>query len=212
MAILKNGIHGPFSGRVGNIVGYELNGQNIIRSLPVYPKKKRKPSELALLNRARMAAVSQFLRPLKRIIEFGYKNVAPKGSRVGPFQTAQSHTFKNALEYGEGNIPYVDPGKVLVFRGSLPPPRHLEMIVKDNVLNFTWGTDKPNRPYGLLVAAVYIEGGHAYFVDGLASAADGKAQWELPSNWDNKSPVHVYGGFYDLIGDQLSDSVYGGRL
>ncbi|MNL13348.1 hypothetical protein D3C87_1342520 [compost metagenome] len=38
MAILKAGINGPFSGKVGSVVGYELNGQTVIRSLPAIVK------------------------------------------------------------------------------------------------------------------------------------------------------------------------------
>ncbi len=34
MAVLKNGANGGFSGKVGSIVGYELNGQDVIRGLP----------------------------------------------------------------------------------------------------------------------------------------------------------------------------------
>src|SRR5690606_5373125 len=121
MAILKEGINGPFSGRIGNIVGYQLNGQNIIRSLPRVPKN-RKLSPAALANRRKIAAVSTFLKPLLKALNFGYRGVAPKGSRIGPFQAAQSHTFRHALDYCEDGMPYVNPEKVLVFRGALEGP------------------------------------------------------------------------------------------
>lgn len=209
MAILKNGIHGPFSGRVGNIVGYELNGQHIIRALPAYPKR-RKVSELVLLNRARMSAVSKFLQPLQRVLSFGYKNIAPKGSRVGPFQAAQSHTFKNAIAYGEGNVPYVNPEKVLVFRGDLPSPDGLEFVLEGSTLRFSW--IKGRQLYGVFVAVVYVEGNYGFILDGLANAKDGEAQWQFPGGTVDKPPIHIYGGFYDLIGDELSESVYAGSI
>jgi len=35
MAIAKNGIIGTFSGKVGPVVGYELNGQPVMRGINV---------------------------------------------------------------------------------------------------------------------------------------------------------------------------------
>ena len=127
---------------MGNLVGYELNGQKIIRSLPA--KNKRKPSALTLLNRQRMAAVSQFLRPLRDVLRFGYRAVAPPGSRIGPFQAAQSHTFKNALDYHPENIPYVNPEKVLVFRGPLPAPEGTALSRINGAIQIEWNTQRWN--------------------------------------------------------------------
>lgn len=34
------GLFGEFSGRIGNLIVYELNGQTVIRSRPAGPQKK----------------------------------------------------------------------------------------------------------------------------------------------------------------------------
>lgn len=211
MAILKEGVHGPFSGKIGSIVGYQLNGQNIIRTVPVVIK--RKPSPLTQINRARMKAVSQFLRPLKQIIDFGYKNVAPKGSRVGPFQTAQSHTFKHAIDYDDHTVPYVNPEKVLVFRGNHTPPPRLEVEREENLLHLTWDAESCITVKALLIAVAYIpEEKVVWFEEGGAKASQGAYTWNLgagitPERYPN---IHVYAGFYDVIWDELSDSAYAG--
>lgn len=208
MAILKHGINGPFSGKVGNIVGYQLNGQNVIRSLSSYTK--RKPTELTLINRGRMKAVSQFLRPIKNIIAFGYKHVAPAGSRVGTFQAAQSHTFKHAIAYGEGNIPYVNPENVLVFRGNLMPPSNLEAIRQENgIIRISWNAKKSVRGSVLLVLAYMPAESYFLFEEGGIKSEQGSYDWFVGDPITAKPEiVHIYAGFYDIVRDELSDSVY----
>ncbi|PRD46073.1 DUF6266 family protein [Sphingobacterium haloxyli] len=209
MAVLKGGINGPFSGRVGNIVGYELNGQAIVRSLPSRPK--RKPTKLAALNQQRMKAVSQFLRPIKPIINWGYKDLAPPGSRIGSFQQAQSYTFKNALDYDgdNNNTPYVNPEKVLLFRGEEQPPKNPRVRREGNALVFEWDPLYAGRHDEIFVAAIY-DGAHTF--DLLTSGPDLSARsytWEpFGSTMMGKVPFHVYVGSKNTFTDKLSDSVY----
>ena len=39
MAIAKNGINGPFSGKIGPIVGYMWKGRPVMRAMPKKTKK-----------------------------------------------------------------------------------------------------------------------------------------------------------------------------
>lgn len=210
MAILKHGINGPFSGKVGNVVGYELNGQHVIRSLPT--PKKRKPTELVLINRLRMAAVSQFLAPLKQVIAFGYKHAAPAGSRVGAFQTAQSHLFKNAIAYGEQGIPYINPEAVQLFCGDLQQPHYLEAVREDGDVRLSWDITSHQLPEAVLVLVAYNpEHGVVIFDKGGTKANKGIYDWEIPESiWTTCDHLHIYAGFYNITQDQLSDSVYVG--
>lgn len=205
MAVLKDGVHGSFSGKVGNVVGYELNGQAIIRSLP--NRKKRKPTPLALINRQRMTAVSGFLRPLKPFIAFGYRHLAPPGSRVGPFQTAQSYTFKHAIDYCPGNVPYVNPEKVLVMRGTLQPPVVTGVKRAGNTINLEFA-DKIGYIGQNLVLIVYDLETCADMYSVTLRAGTGTCAVELQRGWENARPLHVYAGYHDMLIDELSDSVY----
>jgi len=208
MAILKAGINGPFSGKVGSIVGYELNGQTIIRSLPGIVKKA--PSKLTLINRRRVKVVSQFLKYIKRPIAFGYKNIAPKGSRVGAFQTAQSYLLSSALDYDAENMPYVNPEKVLVFRGDMIPPLLVSVKLKDSKLYVEWNKDacKGQHPSVVLILAYIIEDFSALNEAGAIST-EGKLIWE-DQLFNSGKQIHIYVGFYDMLHDRFSDSVYGG--
>lgn len=211
MAILKEGINGPFSGKVGSIVGYQLNGQTIIRGLPKVVR--RKPTALTLLNRARMKAVSQFLKPLKYVIDFGYRNIAPQGSRVGTFQAAQSYTLRNAIDYGEDNVPYVNPEKVLVFRGDLTKPTLLAVTRKESNIYIQWDTEKYKYERGVLLVMAYaIEKGQIWFDEGIAKISEGSVTWNLgeETSLERYPHLHLYVGFYDIVYNKLSDSVYAG--
>lgn len=208
MAILKEGINGPFSGRVGNIVGYQLNGQNIIRSLPRVPKN-RKPTEAALANRRKIAAVSKFLRPLIRVLRFGYRGVAPKGSRIGPFQAAQSHTFRHALDYGDDGTPYVNPEKVLVFRGELEGPTQIEAERHEGGIRVTWDNTGQYKGKILALLAYVIDEEIVLFEEGAAQSVDGIFDWETGNDMFAQYPnIHLYAGYYHILTGKLSDSVY----
>lgn len=207
MAILKEGINGPFSGKVGSIVGYQLNGQTIIRGLP--SNVKGKPTELALINRGKMKAVSKFLTPLKPVIKFGYKYLAPAGSRVGPFQTAQSYHFKNAIDFDENTVPYVNPEKALMFRGDLTPLQNVEVKRENDILEFNWDKDINRNCEGNLVIVAYPVGGFCDFSNGDAKVSDSTFRWKLDQT-AGKENLHIYVGVYNIFQDKLSDSVYCG--
>ncbi|MBD1423913.1 hypothetical protein [Sphingobacterium chuzhouense] len=194
-------------------VGYQLNGQTIIRGLPVQPK--RKPSRLAALNQQRMKAVSQFLKPIKRIINWGYRDMAPPGSRVGTFQQAQSYTFKNSLDYDSDNdnAPYVNPEKVLLFRGEEPAPEKPQVRREGKTLVFEWESFFTTPQDRIFVAAIY-DGSHQY--DLLLTGPDlsvKKYIWEPQRVVMAEGKIlHVYVGTKNMLTDKLSDSVYLGAV
>lgn len=208
MAILKGGINGPFSGKVGSIVGYELNGQAIIRSLPNVVK--RKPSGLTVINRNRMKAVSKFLKPINEVIKLGYKNLSPPGSRVGSFQTAQSYHLKTAIDYDQNTVPYVNPEKALVFRGDLDLPIIKKIVRSGDELQLEWESEKyQNSHYNLLVLAYDLQT-YWDFYEGGAPAAKGSLSWNLSPALVKQNQTHIYVGFHDIFSGEMSDSVYAG--
>lgn len=208
MAILKDGINGSFSGKIGSIVGYELNGQAIIRGLPRVIK--RPPSALTIINRNRMKAVSKFLKPIKEVIKLGYKNLAVPGGRVGAFQTAQSHIFKTALDYDEATVPYVNPEKALIFRGDLPSPV-IDSTTRDGVkLTLEWDAHRYIHNHLNLLILVYNIENEWSFYDGGVTTKNGQLDWELPSYFAKLEQLHIYVGVLDLFTGEMSDSVYAG--
>ena len=209
MAIVEQGITGAFIGKVGPVVGYQLNGQNVMRSIG---RRRTKPfSELELLNQAKMKVTSEFLRPIKSFVKFGFREVAPEGSRVGAFQLAQSHVRKQALDFDAEGKPFVNPAKVLISKGSLEPPRNCRVTQEGNRLSFKWNAIGEGGDHRLLTLA-YDEDSFRFFRDLGAARSSGEDVWELPFLHLLERPLHVYAAFRSTVSDKISNSVYCGTI
>ena len=208
MAIVKNGITGPFKGKVGSIIGYELGGQNVIRSVG----SRTKPfTKLELLNQAKMKVVSEFLSPIKPYINFGFKREAPKGSRVGAFQLAQSYTWKNAVELDVNDQPYINPAKVLISKGPLAPPHNCVMEWEGNRLVLRWDFMSGGMDDRLMIL-LYDADLLRIFREIGAARKDQLDIWDINPPKDKNRPIHVYAAFRDTLFDRISDSVYCGTI
>ena len=209
MAIVEQGITGAFIGKVGTVIGYQLNGQNVMRSIG---RRRTKPfSELELLNQAKMKVTSEFLRPIKSFIKFGFREVAPEGSRVGAFQLAQSHVRKQALDFDAEGKPFVNPAKVLISKGSLEPPRNCRITQDGNRLIFNW--DPANgAEYHRLLTLAYDGDSFRFFRNLGAERGSGEDVWDLSHLDLLERPLHVYAAFRSTVSDKISDSVYCGTI
>lgn len=206
MAILQKGSLLSFSGKVGDLVIYDLNGQKVVRSAPrTSPDRKLTPLEQ--LNRDMMKVTSQFLKPLHSVLNFGYKNIARKGARVAAFQQAQSHTRKHAIDFLADGRPYVNPEKILVFRGELNGPKEIEALRQQNEIQVLWEKCKGMI---LLLVAYAIDEGVVLFAEGVVSSVDGSFSWKLEDKLSRHPQLHLYAGYYDIIRGNMSDSVYVG--
>lgn len=209
MAIAKQGINGPFSGKVGSVIGYQLNGQPVMRSVG----RRIKPfSALELLNQAKMKAVSKFLGPINPIVKFGFRREAPPGSRVGPFQLAQSYVRKNAIEVDDEQQPFIDPAKVLISRGALEPPLNCTVQREENQLTLRWDWSGHSNGSDRLMVLLYDGNLFRYFHEMGAMRSKREEVLELDALRFQKKPIHVYAAFLDTMFDKISDSVYCGVL
>lgn len=113
MGTYKNGICGPFSGKIGTVVGSSWNGIDYMRSLP--GRSGKKPTEAQKSQRMKLALAIAFLRPLSEVVNMGFKNVAVQ--KTG-FNAATSHLITEAISgiYPDFKIDY---SKVLISMGSL---------------------------------------------------------------------------------------------
>lgn len=85
MEILKNGINGAFSGKIGTAVGSNWRGLDVIRSRPKPPTHF---SDKQLANQMRMKVVQDFLKQLVEPLRIGFRddNILPTA-------------YKSALSY-----------------------------------------------------------------------------------------------------------------
>lgn len=96
MARYKNGALGPFSGKVGNIVGSYWKGRFLMRAAPDVSQVV--PTPARLMQQQKFAMMSKYLNPLKRIINIGFAHDAEL-RHVTPRNVAMSVNMANAFNW-----------------------------------------------------------------------------------------------------------------
>ena len=93
MAIIPQGITGPFIGKVGPVVGYVSRGKPIMRGRPKLIKS-RKLSTLQLQQHAKFSLMNKFLGP---IIPFLNETKKTVDIDLTGYNKAFSYNVKNAI-------------------------------------------------------------------------------------------------------------------
>ena len=210
MGTIKQGINGPFSGRVGNSVGASWKNKSYMRS---YAAKISNPrSYLQQDHRQKIAVTMKFLRPLTQFLKVGFKNYADTMTEMN---SAMSWNYHNALQgIYPNNI--IDYSTALVARGNLPPA--LNQVAASTVAGtvlFTWGdnseeTGASNTDTTLIVVYNATKN-WAVTINNLADRAEGTQAVTLPSAFSGDL-VHCYISFKTVDGELLSDSRYAGAV
>lgn len=213
MGKLINGITGEVRGKVGGVVFYTANGQNIARSLPRTPKKKRKPTALQALQRERFSVVQEWLRPVLRLIKQGFGKYAPP--QTG-HNAAMSYNLTHALAYDETAGRYqVNPTAFAFSGGPLPTPINPQVTQDGQTVRFTW--DTPNhRDIGYTTRTMlllYKPGlGYCRYHTFGAHARRRQDELKVQGAYLPGDTCHAYMAFIDEVTGQVSNSVYAGML
>jgi hypothetical protein len=210
MGVITQGITGPFSGKVGAVVGYVSRGKAIMRGLPDV-KKSRKPSLPQRQQRTKFSLMNKFLGP---IIPFLNETKKTVDIDLTGYNKAFSYNVKNAIT---GTYPdlIIDYSMVLLSRGDLPNvklPQAESQLSGQITLEWTdnsrTGLSGPDDKAFLAVYCPEIN------------------QWKCELNLTERSAssyifnvasctgrtVHIYLGFISSDGTEVSDSLYVGRL
>lgn len=210
MAIAKNGINGPFSGKIGPTVGYMWKGKPVMRAMP--KKTKVKPSIKQLANRQRMAVTQQFLKHIVRILRKGFVESADK-KNITPYMAATSY---NKLYATSGEFPDIifNPALAKISLGDLPGIEKAQMITMEEGLLFKWednqhtkGADDSDR---ILIVAYDPTQPLSHYIVGGAYRSDEEeflSMKNMPSG-----TYEVYMAFITLEGDKTSDSTHIGAV
>lgn len=178
-------------------------------------KKKRTspPSEAELLNREKQKVAGKFAGANKVILEFGYQSLAKTGSRVGAFQLAQRHIFKETLELGEDNKPFVNPEKLLLFSGPLTPLANCQVSLDGDRIDLSWtvGDEYRSSRYKINVGLIDIEGESRLKIS-IANVNQGSCLFEVEGISKKAFDCHVYVGVWDTLKDDFSNSIYCGVI
>jgi len=114
MATFLKGIHGAYSGKVGNIVGSNWRSVDYVRSVA---RPTNKPASIKqLAQREKFALSTAFLGPLKELLNLGYSDVQQGKS------TGYNQALRDVLKFAiSGMYPdfEIDYSKVRISRGAL---------------------------------------------------------------------------------------------
>ncbi|CAM3503180.1 hypothetical protein [Sphingobacterium prati] len=211
MAILQNGPNGPITGKFGSVSAYILNGQNIVRG----PKRKRTspPSEAELLNRKKQKVAGRFAGDNRPILDFGYKFLAEKGSRIGAFQLAQRHIFKEAMELDSDNNPFINPEKLVVFTGQLRPLSNCQVSLHGSVIDLKWTPDAQyERSFYKINLALIGLYGESHLKTSIAEVNQGSCSLQFDEISTKNCDYHVYVCIWDTLNGGFSNSAYCGVI
>ncbi len=139
MARIEQGILGPFSGKVGEVIGSSWKGIPYIKARPTQFHDAKTPKQLT--HRMQLQAAHSFVRTIKPLIEIGFRNVT--GTQT-PYNKAVSCVLKNAVvgEYPELGIA---PNKIIVSQGVLAKVDGCKAsIQEDGNIIFSW--EEQNSP------------------------------------------------------------------
>jgi len=133
MGKIKDGILDGFSGKVGTVVGAFWRDIATMRALA---KPRTVPySKAELLQQAKFGTLSSFLKPMKDLLNIGFKSFANKMSGAN---AAQSYNMKNALIVNNGDV-LVVCSEALVTRGDLPNVKEAAASsAEKGLVQFNW--------------------------------------------------------------------------
>jgi len=210
MGRYNKGVHGAFSGKVGSVVGSSWRSINYLRSLPKISKKGA--SEAQIAHRTKFAISSQYLRPIKDILNIGFSD--QQQAKSSGYNMAVRAFFNNAIvgDYPDFDVDFT---KLELSRGSLTPLPGLGYAeTNPGELTFTWQTDT-NRYNAFAddaaMLVIYNQSKRMYMIYDEAARADGAFVAEISINYSG-DVLHAWGFALHRDGKLASSSQYLGTL
>ena len=204
MGKLKN-LH-TFTGKVGDLVGYEVDGKAYLRRKPIR-KAPLTEGELQQINT--FIRVQKWINPISPFLRLGYRGAVPG---LHALNAAKSAIHRDALDR-EGT-PVVVPGLVKVSTGTLPLSEDLDAyLVNPGEIIFVWNSLVPqrSRPRDRIMMLAYNPKGAAAFLDTCGpTRSTGVASLLL--NSPPAGAYHLYAAFISADGSGQSESVYLGEV
>ncbi|RZL14982.1 MAG: hypothetical protein EOO96_30200 [Pedobacter sp.] len=210
MAITKKGIMGPFSGKIGPVVGSTWKDIHYIKSRPQKNGKLKTPTPAQLLNQQKFKFMNDWLEPFYPFFTVGFANLA-----IG--KTELNVAFKinyNEALYSVGDSLSIQYEKVCLSRGNLPGLQLLQTQREvNNRIVLLWDANSQLASYNdQLMLVVYSKALKiADGVIGLAKRSDGKLDFTFNQKLDGQT-LEVYLSMVSLNRKKVSDSQYLGRF
>ncbi|MBE9600825.1 DUF6266 family protein [Pedobacter sp. MC2016-24] len=207
MARQKNGILGNYIGKLGTVVGFEINGIGYSRSLPRQRTKAATPAEL--LNRQKFACSQAWLQPLTAFLRVGFQDYT---TTYQGFTAAKSYNSKHSIKL-VGEVFEIDPSLALVSFGDMEQTAaHAAAVESPTSIRFSW-EKVASHAYDdrCMLMAYDVDNENAYFE--TAGVKSGKLTDVL--KMDPRclgKTLHVYLAFVAENRKRRSNSQYLGTL
>lgn len=200
-----NGLLGELSGKIGNLVSYNLKGKNVVRRIG---KSSKAATTAQLTVRQKITVVNKFLRATIGIINVGFE-LEVAGTYQNSYNAATSYNAKNATHGEYPNIS-MDYSKVLISKGTLEPARNPQANLNGSLLTLNWELSDDldwgikNDRTMLLIYCPQLNLS-TYVLSG-ARRSSGTDDLELPAEYIGKE-LQIYIAFKSSNGKSISDSV-----
>ena len=210
MATYNKGILGPFSGKVGTVVGASWRGNDVLRSRP--KKTSHTPTESQERQREKFSIAIQFVTPIKSVLSRYFGQDMGMRSRLN---LATSYTMKEALDWSgtEFRLLY---NKFMISKGELQGIQDGAVTAKPSrVVSLNW---EDNSGQGLalsddqLLVVFYVpQSGMFEIYEKVADRADGEASITLPV-YLSGAGVEIWATFVNDTHKRAATSSYLGQL
>ncbi|OOG72735.1 DUF6266 family protein [Algoriphagus sp. A40] len=202
-------------GKSGGFTFYELDGQTIMRSLPSpNHRNKTHPTALQLLNRQRFREINAFLKPIKKVLNFGFQNDSTH-SKKG-IHCAFGELVQKGYNFRQN--PRIDPAYLKISKGPLLGPEDAQANRVENQIEITWadssGKGTSFIPDYSMVLLFHPDTGEHHWKEKAGSRASLSVAITLSEKDLNKSWC-VYLAFYRKTSSNpylFSDSKYLGKV
>ena len=207
---MYNGILGGFSGRIGNIIGYMMNGYQYIRLAP--NKRTGAATTAQMIQRKKFSTMIKFMSPVAYFMNDVHKNKT-RGKYCSNKLFSANHR-----EAVMGEYPYftIDYRQFQLTAGTLSGPRLMHVSCdQDAFLNFHWD-DQSNdytdaHPLDRLYLAIYDEEEKNWeLIVNAALREDIFISVDMKNHRGNQ--VQVYAGFISMDKRRVSNSQYLGMI
>lgn len=209
MGVIKQGILGGFSGKVGTVIGSSWKGISYMRSQAQNIKNPR--TEGQMKQRTKFTLALSFLKPMTELLRTGYKLYAKKQTA---FNAAMSYTLANVIT-GEYPDYELELSNALISRGALTSATNSAVISEDGSIVVTWednsGIGSAKSSDKALIAVLNLDKGEAVTVSAGETRETGSQTIGVPADWEGED-VHVFLGFVSSDLKEVANSIYVGAV
>ena len=207
---MQKGPLGGFTGRIGDVIGYIVNGVQYVRNAP--KKRTRSVTPAQIIQRKRFSLMTKFLAPLTSFMNEVHKY---HFYRKTGYSKLFSLNYREALT---GQYPdfAIDYRRIRLTTGSLSGPVQMHVYCSGRgVLNFNWKDnscdERDSSPFDLLYLAFYDEDKKIWEIrKNIALREDIFLTIHLDDHRGNL--LQIYGGFISADNRRVSNSHYLGMI